>query len=819
MFKIISLVVVLLLVSGCSDSSKSTSAPLEFRPTKIADISFESGRVMDVTLHKDIYAVVLEGEGDTVTLALGKLNPDGSYTKTFRLNDVNIMGWNGELLSLSERYAVFSDKSPDDFYFYRVEENTTLTQLQRVHVEDYSSKTVAGGLLIDESSVVVSELRSYFDTKSDTESYDNKVVVYTIESNETLSRVQEIRSDRNTTNEDSDFGATIALESGLLAVSEGCYIDLFERNTAGKFVKSDSILVDDSYGDENCYFTFSLSENHLIAYSRRNQELYLYGLEAGKIVASQTVAMSDIVLGEALLEDKMFLGFWDRLEISKLTDTEEGVVDVEKLQDINTSTYALAADDKYILATDRYDYNHFVVYDAYPLNQIFVYNDLSKEVTLDEKERYGFYTIEAGSPAGSLSYSLSGADAAYFEINGTTLYNRVAFDYDNPQDANGDNLYNINVDIEDADANTKSVALSVRVIDREYLLEAQKVADVNSGETKLGESLAVDGDKVLAGAKQSAYLFDANNKLEQLVKIVPQGESVDASFGQSVAISGNTLLVAAPSEDINDTKEGVLYLFKTNENSTLKAQEKVVMQTPERYILFGSALAMDENIFAVSAPGYSYAYRGSGKVFIYSYDADLQSTLLQTVLSSEPEELDKFGSALALSDNYLVVGAPQKSVDNKAYVGAVYVYKRDGNSFSFATKLTADTAVSSSYFGSSVAMSGEYIAVSSIDKTENFTVFKMSIDNTAKKIASIDGTFDALSMHGRDIFAVSSDADKKGVLYHYVINADESVSLKERIKNHTNQDVTLDVVAQGEGFCVTGDSKDATVSLYVKEIK
>jgi len=504
------------------------------------------------------------------------------------------------------------------------------------------------------------------------------------------------------------------------------------------------------------------------------------------------------------------------------------VVEVEKLQDMNISVSSLVADSKYILAMDRSALKHLFVYDAYPLNQIFVYSDSSKEIIIDEKELYGLYSIDAGSPAGSLEYSLSGVDGEYFEINGTTIYNRAAFDYDNPQDSNGDNIYEISVDIEDADANTKSVALSIRVLDRDYLLEAQKVVDDSSEGTKLGKSIAVDGSKVLAGANQSAYLFDANNKLEQLLKVVPQGDSVDASFGESVALSGNTLLVAAPSEDVNDTNEGALYLFKIDENNTLISQNKLVMQTLEPQILFGNALAMDETIFAIAAPGYDYAYRGSGKVFIYSYDADMKPTLLQTILSNEPEKLDKFGSAIALSENYLVIGASDKSADDKAYVGAVYVYKRDGNSFSFATKLSADTVVWHSYFGSSVAISGQYIVTTTGNIAKELTVFKMSIDDTAEKIALIKGVSGALSIQGKDIFVVSPDADNKEILYHYVINADDSVTLKESIKNHTNQYISSSdyTLAQGDGFCVTGarnadieSSNSGVVSLYVKETK
>ncbi|MCK8524451.1 cadherin repeat domain-containing protein, partial [Aquimarina sp. D1M17] len=95
------------------------------------------------------------------------------------------------------------------------------------------------------------------------------------------------------------------------------------------------------------------------------------------------------------------------------------------------------------------------------------------------------YTASApaltGTPIGSVTYTISGgADQAQFTgINAATgEVTLAAQDFENPIDANGDNVYEVEVTITDADGNTDTALVSITITD---VIESSTLtlADVN----------------------------------------------------------------------------------------------------------------------------------------------------------------------------------------------------------------------------------------------------------------------------------------------------------------------------------------------------
>jgi Peptidase M10 serralysin C terminal/Cadherin domain/Bacterial pre-peptidase C-terminal domain len=90
-------------------------------------------------------------------------------------------------------------------------------------------------------------------------------------------------------------------------------------------------------------------------------------------------------------------------------------------------------------------------------------------VSVDENTAGTVYTATATDPEGdTLSFSLSGADAALFVIDAATGAVRflAAPDYENPADADGDNVYEITVSASDGTNSTvQAVAITVDAVD------------------------------------------------------------------------------------------------------------------------------------------------------------------------------------------------------------------------------------------------------------------------------------------------------------------------------------------------------------------
>ena len=87
-------------------------------------------------------------------------------------------------------------------------------------------------------------------------------------------------------------------------------------------------------------------------------------------------------------------------------------------------------------------------------------------LTVNENSAYSGTPTLTGTPIGSVTWSLSGTDASDFTIDaGTGEVKMVARNYEDPDDADGMNDYEVTVKVEDEDGNTASVSFTVTVND------------------------------------------------------------------------------------------------------------------------------------------------------------------------------------------------------------------------------------------------------------------------------------------------------------------------------------------------------------------
>ena len=85
---------------------------------------------------------------------------------------------------------------------------------------------------------------------------------------------------------------------------------------------------------------------------------------------------------------------------------------------------------------------------------------------------------------------------------------------------------------------------------------------------------------------------------------------------------------------------------------------------------------------------------------------------VKKLLASDAQASDIFGSSVAISGDYAVVGAPNENAGG-SYAGAAYIFHRDPTTDSWdgGTKITASDAQAWDWFGRSVAISGDYAIV------------------------------------------------------------------------------------------------------------
>ena len=217
-----------------------------------------------------------------------------------------------------------------------------------------------------------------------------------------------------------------------------------------------------------------------------------------------------------------------------------------------------------------------------------------------------------------------------------------------------------------------------------------------------GYSVAIDGDKIVVGALYedtgasdagAAYIFDTDGN--QLHKIQASDRERDDSFGSSVAISGNIVVVGAPYEDTGAGGAGAAYIFDTNGNQLHKLQAS----DKEANDNFGYAIAISGDKIVIGAPYEDTGGSNSGAAYIFDTDGNQ----LHKLVSSNANANAGFGLSVAIKGDKISIGAPNEGS------GFVYIFNTDGKLLS---KLSASNASSISRFGSSVNISDDLIVVS-----------------------------------------------------------------------------------------------------------
>ena len=221
--------------------------------------------------------------------------------------------------------------------------------------------------------------------------------------------------------------------------------------------------------------------------------------------------------------------------------------------------------------------------------------------------------------------------------------------------------------------------------------------------SEFGFRVALVGDDVLVGSASgsAAYLFDGGTGA--LARTF-QKESPDPGdlFGFSVAAAGQNVLIAATLDDTGGDNAGAVYLFDVETGEILQT---FLNPTPQENDEFGLAVASIGGSVLIGAPGDDTGAQDAGAAYLF--DATT-GNLLQIFQKAVPAEGDRFGSAVAISDNAVLIGAPNDDA-GATDGGAAYLF----DAATGGPLLTFQRAVpdSADLFGSAVLFTGSTVAV------------------------------------------------------------------------------------------------------------
>ena len=222
-----------------------------------------------------------------------------------------------------------------------------------------------------------------------------------------------------------------------------------------------------------------------------------------------------------------------------------------------------------------------------------------------------------------------------------------------------------------------------------------------------GQSVAISGDNIMIGARGSdiagvvnagaAYLLNSSGNLLQTFNNPLPNDFDD--FGHSVAISGDNILIGADGDDTGAEDAGSAYLF----NSSGALLQTFNNPTPEAFEHFGESVAISGSNILIGAKNDNTGAPAAGSAYLF----DIGGTLLQTFNNPTPEFSERFGNSVAISGDNVLIGALWESTTANG-AGSAYLFDISGTLLQTFNSPTPNTF---NHFGNSVAISGDNILI------------------------------------------------------------------------------------------------------------
>ena len=237
-----------------------------------------------------------------------------------------------------------------------------------------------------------------------------------------------------------------------------------------------------------------------------------------------------------------------------------------------------------------------------------------------------------------------------------------------------------------------------------------------------GISVTIAGDTAVVGARLhdtgagadagSAYVFVRTGTawtLEQ--ELLASDAAAGDSFGTSVSLSGDTVVVGAPVADAaGGVDAGAAYVF-VRSGAAWAEQQKIVPSDSRALEDFGYSASLSADTVVMGAPSddLGVAYNaGSAYVFVRSGGTWVER---QKLLAPRGARNDHFGFAVSVSGDTVVVGAFSDDTAGGTDAGSANVFIRSGRIWAWQQRLLASDAAPDDYFGFAVSVEGEAAVV------------------------------------------------------------------------------------------------------------
>ncbi|MEQ9096690.1 MAG: GC-type dockerin domain-anchored protein [Phycisphaerales bacterium] len=262
-----------------------------------------------------------------------------------------------------------------------------------------------------------------------------------------------------------------------------------------------------------------------------------------------------------------------------------------------------------------------------------------------------------------------------------------------------------------------TLMLSGAAFGQDWIETQRLTADEPAMEDVFGSAIDFDGESIIVGVPNldsdlenegGAYVFvrDGEGWRRQAV-LRSASPEIDGIFGSSVAIQGDLAVVGSILGDGIEVDSGTATVFRRSGDEWI-AITTLSASDGETGAQFGHSATIDHGTIAIGAVTDS----DTGSVYVFEPDAGawVESAKLQPI--SFPMT-GSFGSSVAVSGEVLAVGATRSGTDDDR-PGAVYVYERSDGNWIETVRLVGTGLQSGARFGWDVDIDADRIIAGGI---------------------------------------------------------------------------------------------------------
>lgn len=241
----------------------------------------------------------------------------------------------------------------------------------------------------------------------------------------------------------------------------------------------------------------------------------------------------------------------------------------------------------------------------------------------------------------------------------------------------------------------------------EWREEARLTAPAPRMFDRFGTSVAVSRDVVIVGADRSdprdlsgagaAYVFvRRSGTWRHDATLSPESLAEGAALGFSVAVDGGVAAAGAPGAE-------TVFVFRRRDGRWI---EEAALAVPHEFrASFGHAVAVDGDRIAVGAMTQSETQHMGGAVYVFHRDGEAWRPEA-ALRPPRSHELSRFGAALALRGDRLLVSAPRVTVGAHPRAGAAWLFTRRPAGWEAVQEIQSTPPRADEEFGRALSLTG-----------------------------------------------------------------------------------------------------------------